>query len=225
MKIIFEDKYLKVIDKPAGVVSAEISPLICHRLDQGTSGLLIIAKSQKVKKAIQGQFRRRRIKKSYFALVTGIIDEKKGRIEGYIVRHKKKGFKRRFIRALEFSVKERHKRLAISKFHIKKKYFKELFKSDSQKSLNYMTYLEIQIFTGRTHQIRVQMAEIHHPVIGDLLYGGKLMRKINNALNIKRQFLHAVKIEFKHPKTNKIIRLESELADDLKNVIKQLKEL
>ncbi|MCX6811503.1 MAG: hypothetical protein NT039_02325 [Candidatus Berkelbacteria bacterium] len=141
------------------------------------------------------------------------------------MRHKKKGFKRRFIRALDFSVRQKHRRLAVSEYQIKKKYFKELFKSPSQKSLNYMTYLKIQIFTGRTHQIRAQLAEIHHPVIGDLLYGGKLMRKINDSLNISRQFLHAAEIEFEHPNTNKIIKLESELPDDLKNVIKQLKEL
>ena len=225
MKIIFEDKYLKVIDKLAGVISTDISPLVCHRLDEETSGLLIIAKNEGVKKAIQRQFKAREIKKAYFTLVSGVVPEEKGRLVGYIVRHKKKGFKRRVIRALEFSVKEKHKRLAVSEYQIKKKYFKELFKSDSQKGLNYMTYLDVQIFTGRTHQIRAQMAEIHHPVIGDLLYGGKLMRKINALLNIERQFLHAAEIQFKHPKTNKIIKLESELPDDLRNVIKQLKAL
>lgn len=216
---------MSVIDKPAGVISADISPLICHRLDEGTSGLLIIAKDEGVKKAIQRQFKARQVKKVYLTLVSGIVPQEKGRLVGYIVRHKKKGFKRRFIRALEFSVKERHKRLAVSEYQVKKKYFKELFNNSSQKSLNYMTYLKVQIFTGRTHQIRAQLAEIHHPVIGDLLYGGKLMRKINDSLNVSHQFLHAAEIEFKHPITNKIIKLESELPEDLRGVIKQLKEL
>lgn len=225
IKTIFEDDYLKVINKPAGVISTSISSLICHRLDEGTSGLLIIAKDEGVKKAIQRQFKARQVKKVYLTLVSGIVSEERGRLVGYIVRHKKKGFKRRFIRALEFSVEERHKRLAVSEYQVKKKYFKELFNNSSQKSLNYMTYLSIQIFTGRTHQIRAQMAEIHHPVIGDLLYGGRLMRKINDSLNISRQFLHAAEIEFKHPITNKIIKLESELPEDLRGVIKQLKEL
>jgi len=225
MKTIYEDDHLKVINKPAGIISTSISPLICHRLDEGTSGLLIIAKNERIKKAIQRQFKARQVKKVYLTLVSGIVSQEKGRLVGYIVRHKKKGFKRRFIRALEFSVKEKHKRLAVSEYQIKKKYFKELFKSDSQKSLNYMTYLKVQIFTGRTHQIRAQMAEIHHPVIGDLLYGGKLMGKINNLLNINRQFLHAYKLEFKHPKTLKTLKLESELPPDLKDIIKQLREL
>jgi 23S rRNA pseudouridine1911/1915/1917 synthase len=186
MKIIFEDEYLSVVNKPAGVISTDISPLICHRLDEGTSGLLIIAKNEGVKQAVQRQFKAREIKKGYLALVSGMVSEKEGRLVGYIVRHKKQGFKRRFIRALEFSVKEKHKRFAISEYQVKKKYFKELFNNSSQKSLNYMTYLQVQTFTGRTHQIRAQFAEIHHPVIGDLLYGGKLMRKINTTLKLKK---------------------------------------
>lgn len=225
MKIIYEDDYLKVINKPAGVVSALISPLICHRLDQGTSGLLIIAKSQNIKQTIQDQFRHRRIKKEYLTLVSGIISPEKGRIEGYIVRHKKKGFKRRFVRAPEFAVPEEHKRLAISEYKTIKKFEKELFKSASQKSLNYMTYMNVQIFTGRTHQIRAQMAVIHHPIIGDLLYGGKLMRQINQKLDISRQFLHAHQLEFKHPVTGKTIKLESKLPHDLRRVIESLKTL
>lgn len=225
MKIIFEDEFLRVIDKPAGVISTEISPLICHRLDEGTSGLLIVAKNKRVKEGIQGQFKARKVKKVYLTLVSGILPERKGRLVGYIVRHQKKGFKRRFIRALEFSVREKHKRLAISEYQIKKKYFKEMFKNPSQKSLNYMTYLKIRIFTGRTHQIRAQLASIKHPIIGDLLYGGKLMKKINNSLNISHQFLHAGEIEFKHPATNKMIKLKSKLPDDLKGILKQLTEL
>ncbi|TSC91849.1 MAG: 23S rRNA pseudouridine synthase [Candidatus Berkelbacteria bacterium Licking1014_96] len=221
MKIIFEDEYLQVINKPTGIISTGISSLICHRLDRDTSGLLIIAKNEKVKQAIQAQFKARRVKKEYLALVSGIAPEK-GRIEGYIVRHKKKGEKRRFIQALDFSVKEKHKRLAISEYQLIKKFKKELFKNPSQEDLNYFSLVKVRIFTGRTHQIRVQFASIHHPVIGDLLYGGKLMRKISNLLNIERQFLHAAKIEFIHPLNHKIIKLRSELPADLKEVLKKL---
>jgi 23S rRNA pseudouridine1911/1915/1917 synthase len=129
------------------------------------------------------------------------------------------------VRAPEFAVPEEHKRLAISEYKTIKKFEKELFKSASQKSLNYMTYLNVRIFTGRTHQIRAQMAEIHHPIIGDLLYGGKLMRQINQKLDISRQFLHAHQLEFKHPVTGKTIKLESKLPYDLKKVIKLLRAL
>ena len=104
MDVVFEDNHLKVIDKPAGIISADISPLICHRLDRETSGLLIIAKNERVKKVIQAQFKARRVKKEYLALVLGFTQEK-GRIDGYIVRHKKQGEKRRFIQALYFSVR------------------------------------------------------------------------------------------------------------------------
>jgi 23S rRNA pseudouridine1911/1915/1917 synthase len=225
IRTIYKDEYLKVVNKPAGIISADISPLICHRLDEGTSGLLVIAKNNRVKKAIQRQFKTRQVKKVYLTLVSGIVPQEKGRIEGYIVRHKKKGFKRRFVRALEFAVPEKHRRLAISEYQIIKKYQKELFKSASQKSLNYMTLIRVRIFTGRAHQIRAQFASINNPIIGDLLYGGKLMRKINASLNIERQFLHAAQIEFMHPENNKIIKLKSELPVDLRNVIKQLKEL
>ena len=214
MKTIFEDDYLKVIDKPAGVISTSISPLICHRLDEGTSGLLIVAKNKRVRQAIQRQFKAHQVKKGYLTLVSGILSQEKGRLVGYIVRHKKKGFKRRFIQALEFSVKEKHKRLAVSSYQIKKKYFKELFNNQRQKSLNYLTLIKVRIFTGRTHQIRAQFAQIHHPVIGDLLYGGKLMRQINALLNLDRQFLHAAQIEFRHPINHKIVKLRSKLPED-----------
>lgn len=223
MRIIYEDDYLKVIDKLAGIISSDISPLICHRLDEGTSGLLIIAKNEAVKDAIQAQFKARKVKKTYLALVSGIIPDQEGRLVGYIVRHKKKGFKRRFIRALEFSVKERHKRLALSRYKVLRKYEKELFKNQSQKDLNYFSLVKIRIYTGRTHQIRSQFASIHHPIIGDLLYGGKLMREINKKLNINRQFLHAYSLEFKHPKTKEIIKLKSDLPRDLSLVLAGLK--
>lgn len=222
IKIIFEDNYLKVIDKPAGIVSSKISPLICHRLDRDTSGLLIIAKNERVKERIQAQFKAHKVKKEYLALVLGALPQEKGGLEGYIVRHKKKESKRRFIQALDFSVKEKHKRLAVSKYQLIKKYFKELFKNPSQKDLNNFSLVKIRIFTGRTHQIRAQFGSIHHPVVGDKLYGGKLMQKINAGLGIKRQFLHAYKIEFRHPDTKKIIKLRSELPADLKEVLKKL---
>ncbi|MBU2595475.1 RluA family pseudouridine synthase [Patescibacteria group bacterium] len=222
MQTIFEDNYLKVIDKPAGVISTSISSLICHRLDRETSGLLIVAKNSEIKREIQRQFKARQVKKVYLALVSGIIPAERGRIEGYIVRHKKKGEKRRFIRALEFSVKEKHKRIAISEYEVKKIYQKEVFKNPSQKDLNYFSLVKVRIYTGRTHQVRAQFASIHHPIIGDLLYGGKLMRRINKDLGLKRQFLHAYKIEFRHPIAGKIIKLRSELPEDLKRVLKKL---
>ena len=219
MKIIFEDKYFKVVNKPAGIISSDISPLICHRLDRGTSGLLIVAKSDEIKEAIQAQFKARKIKKEYKALVLGALLQEKVRIEGYVVRHQKKEGKRRFIQALGFSVKEKHKRLAISKYQVINKFKKELFKNPSQKDLNYFSLVKVRIYTGRTHQIRAQFASIHHPIVGDLLYGGKLMRQINQKLNLNRQFLHAYKLEFKHPITKKPIKLKSELPVDLKNVM------
>lgn len=225
MKTIFEDNYLKIINKPAGVISTAISPLICHRLDRDTSGLLIIAKSQKIKRAIQEQFKARRVKKTYLGLFLGRIIPPKGEIKGYIVRHKKDPNKRRFVRALASGVKEAHKRESISKYKVLKYFGKEIFKNKSQKDLNKMTLGEIKIKTGRTHQIRVQFASLHHPTIGDEMYGGKIMKKIKEALNIKRQFLHAYKLKFRHPMTGEKIKVKSELPDDLENIINSLNKI
>lgn len=222
MKTIFEDKYYKIIDKKAGILSTDISPLICHRLDRDTSGLLIIAKGGRAKEKMQALFKKRRIKKKYLSLVSGRFETKKGRVEGYIVRHKKNRNKRRFIQAPIFGVKEKHKRLAVSTYKVKKEYKINLFKNQSQLSLNILTLLKITLSTGRTHQIRVQFSSIHHPVAGDLLYGGKLMKKINKHLHLKRQFLHAHKLRFIHPYAKKEIKIKSPLPRDLYGLLQKL---
>jgi len=223
MKIVFEDKYFQIINKDPGILSTEVSPLICHRLDKDTSGLLVIAKNKKAKDVMQSLFKKRKIEKKYLALVLGRISKEKGRIEGYIVRHKKKGNKRRLIQAPIFGIKEKHKRLAISEYKIKNEYKIDLFKNQSQLALNILTFVKIKILTGRTHQIRVQFSSLHHPVIGDLLYGGKLMKKISKHLKLKRQFLHAYKLKFIHPFTKEKIKIKIPLSQDLNKVLRKLK--
>jgi len=221
-KIKYEtDRYI-VLDKVAGVLSTDISPWIVHRLDRGTSGLLLVAKGEIEKKRLEEEFKKRRVKKIYLCLVTGKFRQKKGEIRGYIVRERKDYRKRKFVQGRGESVREKHKRLAVSKYKVLKKYYCKIFEKQEEKEFNYSTLLQIEILTGRTHQIRAQMATIHHPVIGDDLYGGKKMRQVNQKLGLERQFLHAAKLSFFDPWEKKRVKIVSNLPDDLNRVLNKL---
>ena len=180
-KMVFEDDYFLVLDKEPGINSVAISPLICHRLDKNTSGLLIIAKNKSIKKKIQEQFKKRAVKKKYLVLVLGRLEGKEMN-EGFIFRNRKDKSKRKFISSFninnfKISGKE-HERYSKTKFQGKKIYFFEIFKKESQKELNYFSLIEAWPKTGRTHQIRLHLQSLHHPILGDNLYGGKIKRRV-----------------------------------------------
>ncbi len=177
-------------------IGGEERPGIVHRLDKDTSGLLIVAKNDKAHIAMSEQIQNRQVKKTYLALVRGVIAENEATINMPIGR----------------STKDR-KKMAVTKNGKEAiTHFKVI-----DRFRNY-TYLQVRIETGRTHQIRVHMAEIGHPVVGDMVYSnGK------NEFGVEGQMLHAKSLDFKHPITGKQMHLEAPLPEYFEEVLKKLK--
>ncbi len=235
LKIVYEDQYLLVVDKDPGVVvhpaengkfmgkslvnaalahvgaglrgiGGVLRPGIVHRLDKDTSGLIIIAKSDLTHQRLVEMFKNRQIKKKYMALVCGNITEEKGRIEAPIGRspyNRKKmaldGIKAREA-ITEFAVLER--------FKIKEGDF---------------TLVDINLLTGRTHQIRVHFQSIKHALVGDKTYGNEKVNEVfRYRYGLERQFLQAYQMSLLHPITQKKLDLRIGLADDLRLVVENL---
>lgn len=223
LNIIYEDNDILVINKPKGMVvhpapgnsegtlvnavmahckgnlsgiGGELRPGIVHRLDKDTSGLIIVAKNDKAHIEMSNQIQNRTVKKKYYALVRGIVPENEATINMPIGRSEKDRKK--------MSVNKKGKE-AITHFKVIKRFEK-------------YTLLEIIIETGRTHQIRVHMAEIGYPVVGDYTYSiGK------NEFNVEGQMLHAKNLEFKHPITKEYLHLEAPLPEYFENILNILK--
>lgn len=222
--IIYEDNDIIVVNKPKGMVvhpangnpdgtlvnavlnickgslsgiGGEIRPGIVHRLDKDTSGIIVIAKNDLAHVNMSKQIQDRKVVKKYIALVRGIISENEATIDMPIGRSNKDRKK--------MAVTKNGKQ-AITHFKVIKRF-------------NNYTLLDIKIDTGRTHQIRVHLAEIGHPVIGDEVYSnGK------NEFGIKGQMLHAKSLEFNHPITNKRLYLEADIPEYFEKVLKELDE-
>ncbi len=222
--VLYEDKDIIVVNKPKGMVvhpangnpdgtvvnaimnlcgdslsgiGGKIRPGIIHRLDKDTSGVLIVAKNDNAHVNISNQIKNRETKKYYIALVRGVIKENEATINMPIGRSKKDRKKM----AVTKDGKE-----AITHFRVIKRYD------------NY-TLLEIKIDTGRTHQIRVHLAEIGHPVVGDYIYSnGK------NPFGVEGQMLHAKQIEFKHPSTGEQMKIEAPVPDYFNEIIEKLNQ-
>ena len=225
LNVIYEDNDIIVINKPKGMVvhpangnpdgtlvnavmnkckdslsgiGGEIRPGIVHRLDKDTSGAIIVAKNDKAHIALSEQLKNHEVKKTYLALVRGIIKENEATINMPIARSKKDRKKM----DVDKDGKE-----AITHFKVLGRY------------KNKYTLLQINLETGRTHQIRVHLSHIGYPIIGDEVYSnGK------NEWNVSGQCLHAWKLEFIHPITGKKISLEAEIPEYLENIIKELEE-
>ena len=213
-EVVWEDAHLLVVDKPAGVVvhpsaghrSGTLAqalagraqggaepwrPGIVHRLDRDTSGLLVVAKSDAVHRALQGLIRRRELAREYLALVEGHPDARSGTIDAPIGRD----------RTRRTVVSTRSDRPREARTHF------ELVEALPGESL-----LRIRLETGRTHQIRAHMAAIGHPVCGDADYGGG---PAGARLGLRRQFLHSARLAFVHPVSGSAIDCESSLPTDL----------
>ena len=240
LKILFEDDYIIVVNKDAGMVvhpgrgtdddtlvnallfhtkqlSEENSgerPGIVHRLDKNTSGLLVIAKTDQAHLHLQKQFDARTIHRTYWALVWGKKEIEGETIETYINRSRKDPTKMAVTKT---------GRKAIT--HIK-----------TLKTFEYASLLEVTLDTGRTHQIRVHLNYIHHPVIGDPDYNGResqlkrlpqnLRKRGTYLLKIlERQALHAKKLTFLHPHTRKLVEFETELPEDFTKALEKLPDL
>lgn len=217
LKVIFEDEELIVVDKPRGMVvhpgagnktgtlvhallgrggelsdlSGTFRPGIVHRLDRDTSGLLVVAKNNYVHRFLQDQIQARTFSKIYIALAKGKVEFDQGHIDKPIGHHPR--IRQRMAILAGGRPAQTHYRVL------------ERFR--------YSTLLEVKILTGRTHQIRVHLASIGNPIVGDEWYGTKLAGAC--------LCLHASKLEFTHPKTGKMVKFESPIPRDLKEMIEK----
>ena len=218
LTVLYEDDDLVAIEKPAGMVvhagagvhagtvvnallhrfnqlssvNGPMRPGIVHRLDRFTSGILLAAKNDAAHRALAAQFSGRRIEKIYLALVHGQVHPESGRIERPIARDPRR--RTRMTARLETG------RTAWSEYRVLRR-FREF------------TLLEVRIGTGRTHQIRVHLSSMGHPVAGDTLYGAPA--QVEGRPPLDRYFLHAHRIRFRQPRTGEEITLESALPPEL----------
>jgi len=240
LDIIFEDEFIIIVNKPPGMVAhpslgnysgtlvnallhhtQKLSKLnepgrpgIVHRIDKDTSGLLLIAKDDWTHAQLARQFANHTIDREYWAVCWGIFHERKGEIIGNITRSNKD-------RKL-FTVSKTEGKYAHTFYEVIEEY-------------EFASLVKLKLKTGRTHQIRVHMSHIKHPIFGDPSYGGrkivygsefsKMKSRVENLLQImKRQALHAKTLGFVHPHTKQKIFFDSELPDDIKNLIEELKK-
>jgi 23S rRNA pseudouridine1911/1915/1917 synthase len=231
-QVVYEDRHIIVVDKPAGLVvhqgagneratlvdgllarffdlaaMAELPhgagrPGIVHRLDKGTSGLLVVARSQEALEALSSQFRAHTARRSYIALVEGIIAEDAGVIEAPIARSSRDPTKMAVVAAGRF---------ARTSYTVRERFYSP-FES---------TLVEASLETGRTHQVRVHFAAIGHPLVGDGRYGSR-DRASRGSLPEERVFLHAWRLEIEHPEGGRMA-WSSPLPSDLQDLLTTLR--
>lgn len=235
MQIIYEDDSILVVLKPAGQVVNRAETThgvrtlqdeleerfgikkseegiggragIVHRLDKGTSGVLVVAKTEEAFADLQAQFKKREVEKGYLALVHGKVKEREGKIEAPIARNPKNRMK--------FAVVEGGRKAVTG--------YKAISYQQSAISAEQFSYLRVKPLTGRTHQIRVHLKHIGHPVVSDPLYLSRKRSKEDHCW-CPRVFLHAESLGFKHPETGAWVRFEAELPRDLKVALDEVKK-
>jgi 23S rRNA pseudouridine1911/1915/1917 synthase len=248
LEMVYEDDDLAVINKPAGMMvhagsgptddarsrgtlvnallyrfgslsskGGELRPGIVHRLDKDTSGLILIAKHDRVHALLAALFSAREIRKTYVALVQGKIARSKGTVSASIGRDP--------VRRTRMTTKPtENARGAVSHYEVMR---------HLETEFGNFTLVKVRIETGRTHQIRVHMASLGHPVVGDTLYGaaGQLTARAGKSprarsgpekLRLGRNFLHAARLEFQHPISGKPVDLETGLPSELEEFLRQL---
>jgi len=230
--VIYEDDDLIVVNKPAGMVvhpaagcpsgtlanalafhfdrlssqAGPVRPGIVHRLDKDTSGLLVVAKNEAAHENLADQFRAREVFKSYLALVHGLVKENSGQIDQPIARDPRNRTRMAVVRA---------GRPALSIFSVRRRYDR-------------FTLLDVEIKTGRTHQIRVHLEWLKHPIVGDSVYGGGRDNSVQDPRiraairKLDRQFLHAEQLGFRHPSTGMQLRFSAPLPPPLAAFTKEL---
>jgi 23S rRNA pseudouridine1911/1915/1917 synthase len=233
IEIVHEDDTLVVVNKPAGLVvhpaagihsgtlanalayhfqqlpnAASVRPGIVHRLDRDTSGLLVVAKTESALENLSDQFRDRTVYKSYAALVHGRVPSDSGRIDQPLARDRSNRTRMAVVRG---------GRSALTVYRVNRRF-------------NRFTLLDVELKTGRTHQIRVHLAWLKHPVVADETYGGGRDNTIQNARlraqirNLGRHFLHAEKLAFAHPVTNERVLYNSPLPEELSTLLTQIEQ-
>ncbi|MBI3486353.1 RluA family pseudouridine synthase [Candidatus Daviesbacteria bacterium] len=249
LTIIYQDPNLLVIDKPAGLT---VSPTetssdetladiikkdfnidleragIVHRLDKDTSGVILVAKTTEALENLQHQFQTREVKKEYLTLVHGFL-QSAGQIIAPIGRNPKN---REKFTVLVGGKEAQTTYQTLKHLEMPEDVLDELFADFSKiqmrklANLNYSKFSLVRVLplTGRTHQIRVHLKHIGFAIVGDEKYGGRKIVRLDHRF-CQRQFLHASKISFKHPKTNEQLVFESPIPDDLKNALSLLKKV
>jgi len=251
LNIVYEDEFLAVVNKPAGMMvhagsgatdsarnrgtlvnallhhmarlSATGGPLrpgIVHRLDKQTSGLILVAKDDSAHRRLGEMFARRQVHKTYLALVHGMVKLDRGTIDHSISRDQQ--------RRTRMTTRRMGGRTALSHYQVRQRF---------NSRYGHFTLLEVNIETGRTHQIRVHLSSIGHPVVGDTLYGApqqilprleapvtRVGREaaVRDAITLNRNFLHAARLQFTHPQTGKQLEFEAPLPGDLDDWLKRL---
>jgi 23S rRNA pseudouridine1911/1915/1917 synthase len=221
MRVVYDDEDIVVVDKPAGV-AAHSSPGwtgptvigalaaggyristsgaaerqgVVHRLDVGTSGLMVVAKSERAYSALKQAFRGRQVDKRYHALVQGHPDPLRGTVDAPIDRHPTHDYKWAVVAGGKPSITH----------------------YDTLEAYRAASLLEISLETGRTHQIRVHMAALRHPCVGDLTYGAD--PTLAHRLGLTRQWLHAVRLGFEHPVSGQWVDISSDYPPDLAHAL------
>jgi 23S rRNA pseudouridine1911/1915/1917 synthase len=243
LDVVYEDESIAVINKPAGMsvhagsgkgeagnrgtmvnallhrfrrlseVGGELRPGIVHRLDKETSGLVLVAKSDKAHRKLAEQFSRREVKKTYIALVHGWMKTPKGTINSAISRD----LVRRTRMTTRRGLQSKPGREAITHWQLTKQ---------MEGHYGKFSLLEVKIETGRTHQIRVHLSSIGHPVAGDTLYGASRPQSYGGTApevaSLERNFLHASGIQFQHPISNRPLSFQQPLPAELRDFLRQI---
>ena len=249
LDLVYEDDDLAIVNKPAGMrvhagagatddernrgtlvnallhrlgrlsgVGGEVRPGIVHRLDKETSGLIVVAKNDETHRNLAAQFSARQVKKTYVALVHGWLKAERGTIDSSIHRDS--------VRRTRMTTRGSGGREAITHYLVRKR-----IESDYGK----FTLLELKIDTGRTHQIRVHLSSLGHPVVGDVLYGaareikalarkgkGHAADESTQSISLQRNFLHAAALELRHPRTGEPLSFARGLPQELEAFLEQV---
>lgn len=239
LDIVYEDSDLAIVNKPAGMmvhagagatddernrgtlvnallhrfgqlsdVGGELRPGIVHRLDKETSGLIVVAKNDAAHRKLAAQFSGRQVKKTYIALVHGRVKDDRGTISSAISRD--------VVRRIRMTTRRSEGRAAVSHYQIVERLDSKFGK---------FTLVRVTIETGRTHQIRVHMASIGHPVVGDSLYGApaEIRPRSGPAISLDRNFLHSAELELTQPHTGEHLEFSSPLPSELEQFLRTLR--
>jgi len=238
LDIVYEDDDLAVVNKAAGMmvhagagatedernrgtlvnallhrfgqlsgVGGALRPGIVHRLDKATSGLIVVAKNDESHRKLAVQFARRVVKKTYIALVHGWVKQDRGTISSSISRDQ--------VRRTRMTTKRSGGREAITHYTVQKRIDSKYGK---------VTLLEVRIDTGRTHQIRVHLASLRHPIVGDTLYGAprEMSAKNETGISLPRNFLHSAALQLQHPRSGEALSFARPLPAELQGFLEKL---
>ncbi len=240
LDIVYEDADLAVVNKPAGMmvhagagatddqrnrgtlvnallhrfgrlsgVGGESRPGIVHRLDKATSGLILIAKNDESHRRLAAQFVKRQVRKNYIALVHGWLKQDRGTVSASVSRDR--------VRRTRMTTRRQGGRQAITHYAVQRRIDSKFGK---------FSLLDLQIDTGRTHQIRVHLASLGHPVVGDTLYGAprELPARGGTTPSLSRNFLHAAALQFQHPRTGEQLSFSRPLPQELEDFLDRVEE-